>query len=61
MSEIMIAQKTPVCEAEYALEERSPLDFYNCLIPKLKEHRRFKVDSETKFSIVDFKAQLEAR
>ena len=44
--ENMISLKTPICEAEYALEEKSPLDLYNCLIPKLKEHRRFKLRSD---------------
>ena len=42
----MVSLKTPVCEAEHALEDRSPLDLYNCLIPKLKEHRRFKVTND---------------
>ena len=27
-------------EAEYALDERSPLTLYDCLVPKLYEHRQ---------------------
>ena len=57
----MYALKTPICEAENALDERSPLDLYNCLIPKLKEHRRYKVTKDSQFSIVDFNAQMKAR
>ena len=46
-------------EAEYALDDRSPLDFYNCLVPKLKEHRRFSLKNDQKLSIADFRAQQE--
>ena len=50
-----ISLKTPVMEAEYAIDDRSPLDLYNCLVPKLQEQRRFTIHQE--FSIADFKAQ----
>ena len=36
ITEILLAQKTPVFEAEYALDERTPLSLYDCLVPKLK-------------------------
>ena len=41
--EVALAQKTPVMEAEYAIDDRTALDFYDCLIPKLKENRRFRI------------------
>ena len=44
-------------EAEYALDDRSPLDLFNCLVPKLYEHRRFSLKKDEKFSIADFKSQ----
>lgn len=31
--------KTPVLEVEFAHDDRSPLSLYDCLIPKLREHR----------------------
>ena len=48
--------KTPVMEAEHALDERTALSLYDCLIPKLREHRRFHIKVDEKFSIADFKA-----
>ena len=44
-AEIALAAKSPVNEAEYAFDERSPLILYDCLIPKLKEHRKFKAET----------------
>ena len=55
--ELAYVQKTPVMEAEFALDERSALSLYDCLTPTLKEHRRFKINIEDKFSINDFKTQ----
>ena len=57
----ILALKTPVLEAENAIDDRSPLGLYDCLIPKLKEHRRFKLTKDSEFSIADFNAQLKAR
>ena len=59
--EEILALKTPVMEAEHAIDDRTPLSLYDCLIPKLKEHRRFKIVKDSKFSIADFNAQLKAR
>ena len=39
--ESMLAQKSPVNEAEYAWDERTPLILYDCLTPKVKEFRKF--------------------
>ena len=51
-----LAIKTPVFEAEHAIDERSALCMYDCLVPKLKEHRRFKVLRDEQMTLADFKA-----
>ena len=56
-----LAQRTPVMEAEHAMNDRTGLDLYDCLIPKIKEHRRFKLLPDAKFSVADFNAQLKVR
>ena len=33
MLENAIAQKSPVNEAEYAFDDRTPLSLYDCMIP----------------------------
>lgn len=47
--------KSPTLEAEHAIDDTSPLKLYDCLIPKLKEHRRFKIFKDSVFSIEDFR------
>ena len=39
------AEKSPINEAEYAFDERTPLQLYDCLMPRLKEHRANKFES----------------
>ena len=51
-----LALKAPVREAEFALDDQSALSLYDCLIPMLKEHRRFRIVAESKFSIPDYEA-----
>ncbi len=55
--EIYNALKSPVMEAEHAIDEQSALSLYDCLIPRIKEHRRFKLFRDAKFSVADFKTQ----
>ena len=38
--------KSPVLEVEFAHDDRSPLSLYDCLIPKLREHRQLKIRPE---------------
>ena len=45
-------------EAEYAMDDRTALNLYDCLIPKLRENRRFLVKKNAALSIADFKAQI---
>lgn len=59
--ETLVAMKTPVMEAEHVLDERNRLSFYDCLIPMLKEHRRFKLLPDSEFSLADFRAQQKVR
>ena len=51
-----LSLRTPVMEAEHALDDRTAIDLYNCLIPKLKEHRKFRFNKDERFSIADMKA-----
>ena len=54
--ETIVAMKTPVMEAEYAIDDCTAMSLYDCLIPKLREHRRFHFCKEDKFSVEDLKA-----
>jgi len=36
LTELALAQKSPALEAEFALDERTPLGLYDCLVPALK-------------------------
>ena len=53
--------KTPALEAEYAHDDRSPLQLYDCLIPKLREHRMLQIRPEYASTnlINDLKMQKE--
>ena len=53
--------KSPCMEAEYAIDERTTLSLYDCMVPKLKEHRRFKIQKDSPFSLADFKMQLKIK
>ena len=55
--EIALAQKYPVMEAEHAFDDTNPLSTFDCLIPKLKEHRRFKLLTDDTTTIADFATQ----
>ena len=39
------AEKSPINEVEFAFDDRTPLQLYDCLIPRLKEHRTKQFDS----------------
>ena len=56
-----LALQSPAFEGEYAIDERTTLSLYDSLIPKLKEHRRFKIKADDAFSINDFKVQQRLR
>ena len=57
----MVALKTPCMQAEHAIDDGSALSLYDCLIPKIREHRRFKVFKDSPYSVEDFRAQLTVR
>ena len=61
MLENLICLKSPCMEAEYAIDDRTSLSLYDCLLPKLKEHRRFRIQKDAVFSVSDFKAQLKIK
>ena len=39
------AEKSPLNEVEFAFDDRTPLQLYDCLIPRLREHRAKEFDS----------------
>lgn len=43
------AMKSPVMEAEYAHDDTTALSMYDCLIPKLREWRKFRIRPEIKY------------
>ena len=51
-----LALRTPVREAEYALDDWTPFRLYDCLLPMIKEKRRFIVTKDMKLSANDYKA-----
>ena len=57
MLELRLACKSPTLDAEFALDEKTPLILYDCLIPQLKENRRFRITKDSEFSIADFYTQ----
>ena len=59
--EVLLAQKTPVMQAEHCIDDRTALNFYNCLVPKIKENRRYRIQKDSVFSIADFKEQAKVR
>ena len=61
-AELAFAGKSPVNEAEYAFDECSPLILYDCLIPKLKEHTKFKSETSniyTRGLVEDYEAKKQ--
>ena len=46
MLEMAVAQKTPVMEAEHAIDDTNRLCFFDCLIPKLKEKMKLKIKEQ---------------
>ena len=55
--------RSPTFEAEFAHDSRSPLTLYDCLIPKLREHRKLELCQEmfTNSTLLsDIKAQRNA-
>ena len=57
IAEHLSSLKTPVMEAEFAIDERSALSLYDCIVPRLKEHRRLAYNKEVPLSINDIMAQ----
>lgn len=56
-AERALAMKAPVREAEYALDEDCALRLYDCLIPLIRENRRFLTRKDKLFSTCDYQAQ----
>ena len=56
-----LAMRSPTLEAEHAIDDRTALTLYDCLMPQLREHRKFRIAKDAQFSIEDFNAQLKIR
>jgi hypothetical protein len=48
-------------EAEFAVDESSALSLFDCLVPSMKEFRRYKINLNDKFTVADFKVQQEVK
>ena len=53
--------KSPTLEAEHAIDDATALSLYDCLVPQIKELRRFKVTKDSEFSVADFRSQLKIK
>ena len=42
-----LAIKSPTLDAEFAIDDQTPLSLYDCLIPKIKEQRRFRITKDS--------------
>lgn len=42
LMEVLEAKKNPGKEAMHALDKKSPLDMYNCLIPSITERQYYR-------------------
>ena len=63
MFEKAYALRSPVMEAEYAFDDRTAISFYDCLIPRLREHVKFRIRPEIythKNLLYDLKAKQRA-
>lgn len=59
--ETYVALKSPANQAEHVIDEGTALSLYDSLVPKLREHRRFKLLKDAEFSLADFKIQQKVR
>ena len=57
----MVALKTPVMQAEYVVDDATAFSLYDSLIPKLREHRKFRIPMGKQNFIEDFKSQMQVR
>ena len=53
--------RSPTLEVEYAHDERSPLGLYDCLIPKLREHRKLSLPPEIYYSTQNLMDDIRAK
>ena len=54
--ELTLARKMPVYEAEYGMSETTPIRLYDCLVPRIKEHKKKHIDIRGNLKMDDFKA-----
>ena len=55
--EQVLARDIPVFEAEFGLSEETPLCIYDCLVPRIREHKQNKImDLKANLKVDDLKA-----
>ena len=59
--ELTLARKMPVFDAEYGRYETTPIRLYDCLVPRLQEHKKKHFDIRGHMKIEDFSAQVKAK
>ena len=60
-NEGLLALKTPVMEAEYAIDERTALSLYDSIKPRVKEQVRLLKNPNKIKTIADYNTILSAR
>ena len=56
-TEAALCMKSPVCEVEFAHDDRTALSLYDCLVPKLREQRRLNLGKDYQLTVSDIRVQ----
>lgn len=59
--EMTLARKIPVFESEYGMSETTPLRLYDCLVPRIKEHRTHYYDIKKDLKMEDLHLKLKIK
>ena len=54
-TEAALCMKSPVCEVEFAHDDRTALSLYDCLVPKLREQRRLNLGKDYQLTVSDIR------
>ena len=59
--ELTLARKFPVFDAEFGLSETTPLRLYDCLVPRIREHKKNHIDIRGSVKVEDVYARMELK
>ena len=59
--EMTLTRKIPVFESEYGMSETTPLRLYDCLVPRIKEHRTHYYDIKKDLKMEDLHLKLKIK